>query len=82
VNDLYAAAEVTLTGTESIQVAVIDNTSGATMLSCTINSVTRSHCENAGSSGPANPGDLIEVKVTGTARQLSSCRAIEVTFRY
>jgi hypothetical protein len=82
VNDLYAVEDVNLTGTETVQVAVIDNTTGATLLACTINSGTRNHCENGGASPPANPGDLIEVKVTGSAKPLTTCKAIEATFRY
>ena len=82
INDLYAAEDVSLTGTETVQVAVIDNTTGTTLLACTINSSTKNHCENGGASPPANPGDLIEVKVTGSAKPLTTCKAIEATFRY
>ncbi len=74
--------DVTLTGTETVQVAVIDDTTGATLLACTINSNTRNHCENTGASPPINAGDLIEVKVTGSTRPLTTCKAIEATFRY
>ena len=62
-------------------VAVIDNATGATLLSCTVNATSKGSCSNTGSSPPVAPGHRIEVKVTANG---SSCnnRAWQVSFRY
>jgi hypothetical protein len=65
VSNLYADSNATLSGTETVVVAVIDNTSGATLLSCTVNSTTKSWCSSTGS-GTAAAGDNLEVKVTAS----------------
>ena len=46
--------------------AVIDNTTGATLLSCTVTSTSKGSCSNASRSGSAAPGDKVEVGVTAT----------------
>jgi hypothetical protein len=63
---------------------VIDNTSGATLLSCTVNSTSpgRDSCSSSpGASAAAAPGDYIEVKVMTTG---SSCanKQWRVMFRF
>jgi hypothetical protein len=45
-------------------VAVIDNTTGATLLSCTVNATTRNTCSAPGGTTAASPGDNLEVRVT------------------
>ena len=81
VSNLYADTNATVTGSDAVTVAVIDNTTGATLLSCTVNSSTRNNCSNTSGSGSAAPGDNIEVRVTGAG---SSCNNKEwrVRFRY
>jgi len=65
VSNLYADSDAILGGTETVVVAVIDNTSGVTLVSCTVNSTTKSWCSNTGS-GTAAAGDNLEVKVTAS----------------
>ena len=81
VTNLYADTNATLTGKDTALVTVIDNTSGATLLSCTVNATNKSSCFNNSESGYAAPGDNIEVKVTGLG---SSCnnKQWRVRFRY
>lgn len=81
VTNLYADTNATVTGKDTAVVAVIDNTTGATLLSCTVNSTNKNNCSNSTESGSAVPGDNIEVKVTGPG---SSCNDKEwrVRFRY
>ncbi len=79
--DLYADSNATVSGSETVLVAVVDNTTGTTLLSCIVNSASKGHCSNASGSGSAAAGDNIEVKVTvnGTGANNSQWR---VRFRY
>ncbi len=70
VSGLYATVNGAVTGQDTATVAVIDNTSRATLISCTINSTSSKNCSNTSGSGAAAPGDYIEVKLTTTG---SSC---------
>ena len=70
-----------LTGTEAVAVAVIDNATGATLLSCTVNSATKSNCSNSTGSGVAAPGDNIEVKITANGTGCNN-KLWRVEFRY
>jgi hypothetical protein len=81
VTTLYADSNATVTGTDTVTVAVIDNTTGAELLSCIVNSTNINHCENGIGSGSAAAGDNIEVKLTihGTSGNGKSWR---VRFRY
>jgi hypothetical protein len=81
VSNLNAETNATLSGKDSATVTVIDNTTGATLLSCTVNSASKGSCSNTGSSPLVAPGHRIEVKVTANG---SSCnnRAWQVSFRY
>jgi hypothetical protein len=81
VTDLYAETNATLRGSDSVTVAVIDSTTGATLLSCTVNSTTRSSCSNATGSGSAAAGDNIEVKITATGASGNNA-PWRVAFRY
>jgi hypothetical protein len=51
---------------DTVTVAVIDNTTGATLLSCTVNSTNKNSCSNSSGSGSAAAGDNIEVKLTAS----------------
>jgi hypothetical protein len=66
---------------ESVLVSVIDNTTGVTLLSCTITSASKGVCSNASGSGTAAPGDYLEVKLTGTGTRWCPGQW-RVTFRY
>jgi hypothetical protein len=81
VTNLYAESNATLSGTENVVVAVIDNTSGATLLSCTVNSSTKGTCSNSSGSGSAAPGDKIEVKITASGAACNN-KQWQVRFRY
>jgi hypothetical protein len=70
-----------VTGTDTVLVAVIDNTTGATLLSCQVNKTTKSSCFNNGPGGSAAPGDNIEVKVTATGSSGNN-KQWRVRFRY
>jgi hypothetical protein len=81
VSNLYADSNAVVSGTDTVLVAVIDNTTGATLLSCTVNSTTKSSCSNASGSGSAAAGDNIEVKLTATGTSGNS-KLWRVTFRF
>jgi hypothetical protein len=81
VSNLYAETDATLSGKEAATVTVIDNTTGASLLSCAVNSTTKNYCSNTGESPHLAAGDRIEVKVTSTS-SFSNNKAWEVSFRY
>jgi hypothetical protein len=81
VTNLYADTNTTLSGTETATVAVIDNTTGATLLSCTV-TAGRSSCSNAKESGSAAPGENVEVKVTAPGSRCNNKASWRVRFRY
>ncbi len=83
VSDLYAetSASPVPTGSASAVVAVIDNRTGATLLSCTVNSSSKTSCSNATGSGTASPGDKLEVQVTANSG-ICNNKTWRVTFRY
>jgi hypothetical protein len=60
---------------------VIDNTTGATLLSCTVDSTNKNHCSNTSGSGSAAPGENIEVKVKATGPSGKN-KQWRVRFRY
>jgi hypothetical protein len=81
-SSLYATVNGKVTGTDTASVAVIDNTSGATLLSCTVTSTNKNSCfSKAGESGAAAPGDYIEVKVM-TAGSSCANKQWRVMFRF
>jgi hypothetical protein len=81
VSNLYADSNASVSGSDTVLVAAIDNTTAATLLTCTVTKVSKNACSNTGSSGPVAPGDNIEVKltVTGSSGNLKQWR---VRFRY
>ena len=81
VTNLYAETNATLTGKDTVLVAVIDNGSGATLLSCTINVATKNYCSNPGTSPPVAAGNKVEVKVTANGGSGSN-KQWQVAFRY
>jgi hypothetical protein len=81
VTSLSADSNAVVSGTDTVLVAVIDNTTGATLLSCTVNSTTKSSCSDASGSGAAAAGDNIEVKLTATGASGNS-KLWRVTFRF
>jgi len=81
VTNLYADTNTTLSGTETATVAVIDNTTGLTLLSCTL-TTGKSSCSNTKESGSAAPGENIEVKVTAPGSRCNDRASWRVRFRY
>jgi hypothetical protein len=76
----YKGSRTEGTALAFVQSAVIDNTTGATRLSCTVSS-PRKHCSAASGSGSAAAGDKIEVKVTATGPSGNN-KGWQMTFRY
>ncbi len=81
VTNLYAETNATLGGSATALVAVIDNGTGVTLLSCMVNSTSRNICSNTGASPPVAPGQRIEVKVAATGASAKN-RPWLVSFRY
>src|SRR6202022_3002249 len=81
VSNLYVDSNASLNGSDTVLVAVIDNTTGATLLSCTATKASKGSCSNTGSSGPVAPGENIEVKVTATGSSGNN-KQWRVRFRY
>ena len=80
--NLYADTNATLTSKESVLVSVIDNTTGATLLSCTVTSSSNHSCSNTKESGSAAPGENVEVKVTAPGSRCNNKASWRVRFRY
>jgi hypothetical protein len=81
VSKLYADSNASVSGFDTVFVAVIDNTTGATLLWCAVTSLTKSSCSNTGSSVPVAAGDNIEVKLTATGASGNN-KQWRVRFRY
>jgi len=84
VSNLYAETNAAVTGSDKATVSVIDNTSGTTLLTCTVESTSKSVCSNpAAAATAAAPGDRLEVQITTTTPG-TSCNNKEwwVRFRY
>ncbi len=86
VSNLYAETNASVSSGDTATVTVIDNTSGATLLSCTVTSTSKGVCSNAATAATAAaPGDRLEVQVTNTSPRKSwSCnnKQWSVRFRY
>ena len=81
ITNLYATTNASLGSKESVLVSVIDNSSGQTLLSCTVSSASKGACSPASGSGTAAPGDYLEVKLTGIGSRWCPGQW-RVTFRY
>jgi hypothetical protein len=81
VSNLYADSNAAVTGTDTVLVAVTDNTTGATLLTCTLTSSSPKSCANASGGGAVAAGDNIEVKITATGMSGTS-KMWRVTFRF
>jgi hypothetical protein len=86
VSNLYAETNATVSPGDTATVTVIDNTSGAVLLSCMVTSTSKGVCSNAATAATAAaPGDRLEVQVTNTSPRRSwSCNKKQwsVRFRY
>ncbi len=81
VTDLYADTSATVSGTDTVLVAVTDNTTGATLLSCTVTSASPHGCSTGTGSGSAAADDNIEVRVTANGASGNE-KLWRVTFRF
>jgi hypothetical protein len=79
--DLNADSNANVSGTDTVLVAVIDNTTGATLLSCTVSSGSPHSCSNSSEAASAGPGDNVEVKITASGES-GNKKAWRVTFRF
>jgi hypothetical protein len=86
VSNLYAETNATVSSGDTATVTVIDNTSGATLLSCAVTSTSKGVCSNAATATTqAGPGDRLEVQVTNMSpKKVWSCnnKQWSVRFRY
>jgi hypothetical protein len=80
VTALFADTNAVLTGSETAVVSVIDNTTGATLLSCTVTVSSKDSCSSL-ASNTAAAGSNIEVKITSSGVGCSD-KAWRVRFRY
>jgi trimeric autotransporter adhesin len=78
--DLYADTTANVTGTDTATVTVIDSTTGATVLSCTVTSSTSKSCSNTSETVSVAPGHNVEVAITA-AGESGNKKAWRVTFR-
>lgn len=83
-NELYAATNGD--SGETVEVAVIDYNSGATLIKCSLKENTRMNspafCKNAGPENSATEGDYLEVKInTAGAHAAHGQGSWRVTFR-
>jgi hypothetical protein len=81
VADLNATTSANLGSRASVLVSVIDNTTGKTLLSCTVSASSNGGCSNSSGSGTAAPGDYIEVEINASGSRWYYGRW-RVTFRY
>jgi hypothetical protein len=81
VSNLYAETNANVGSKEELTVAVIDNTSGTKLLSCTVKSTSKGVCSNPDTaSSTAAAGDRIEVQIT--TRPTNCNKQWQVRFRY
>ena len=80
VANLLVYTNATVTGSDTGVIDVIDNTSGSTLLSCTVNSTTVNTCTNTGSAS-VQAGHYLEVKITFTGATPDT-KQWRVSFRY
>ena len=86
VSNLYAETNAAVSSGDTATVTVIDNTSGATLLSCTVTSTSKGVCSNAATATiAAGPGDRLEVQIMTASPKKSwsyNNKAWSVRFRY
>jgi hypothetical protein len=81
VTNLYAETNASVKGTDTVLVEAVDNTTGATLLACTVTKASKSSCSNSGSSPAIATGDKVEVRVTASGSSGNN-KQWQVTFRY
>jgi hypothetical protein len=81
-SNLQAFTDVVPTGTANVVIRVIDNTTGVTKLTCTINAASSpaSSCRDT-SSAPVAAGDYLEVQVTTSNDNVVNDSHYRVSFR-
>jgi hypothetical protein len=81
VSNLAASTSATVSGSDKAVVEVIDNATGASLLSCAVNYTNKNRCTNTTETGKAAAFDRLEVRITTTGASASN-QAWEVAFRY
>jgi len=81
VSNLAANTSATVAGADTAVVEVIDNTTSAVLLSCTVSATTKNYCTNNATTGSAAARDKLEVKITANGTS-GAGKDWEVTFRY
>jgi hypothetical protein len=81
VSNLYVDSNASLSGSDTMLVAVIDNSTATTLLSCTVTKASKGACSNASGSGAVAAGENIEVKLTATGSSGNN-KQWRVRFRY
>jgi hypothetical protein len=85
VSNIEALIETPVTGAQTWTIEVVDNTTGSSLLSCTINTTTSlsaSACRSTGSAAVA-AGHYLEVRSTKSqVTPVPGDRAVRVSFRY
>ena len=81
VSNLAASTSAMVSGGDKAVAEVIDNATGVSLLSCTVNSTNKNRCTNTTETGKAATFDRLEVRITTTGPSASN-KAWEVTFRY
>jgi hypothetical protein len=81
VSNLAASTSANVSGSDKAVVEVIDSTTSATLLTCTVNSTNKNNCTNGTGTGSAAALDKLEVRITATGAS-GNGQDWEVTFRY
>jgi hypothetical protein len=81
VTNLYADTNAAVSAGDVAEVEVIDNTTGAPLLSCTVNSTNKNNCSNASGSGSVLAGENIEVRLSAKGASAEN-KLWRVRFRY
>jgi len=82
VSNLYVETNAAVGAKEEATVTVIDNTSGAKLLSCAVKSTSKGVCANpATASTAAAAGDRLEVQITSSGSNCNN-KQWQVRFRY
>jgi hypothetical protein len=74
-------SNASLSGSDTVLVAVIDNSTATALLSCTVTKASKGSCSNASGSGAVAAGENIEVKLTATGSSGNN-KQWRVRFRY
>ena len=82
VSNLEATSDTGPTGAGTYLIEIVDNTTGGTLLSCSITAASPTQsCENNGTT-PVAAGHYLQVRMTKTGSPSPKDTALRITFRY